>query len=58
MYFSAVANTFAYEWLCIVNFREMRAYKALVTFDSKKSMEEALSTLRELLLNHFKELRW
>ena len=36
----------------------MEAHKTLVTFDSKESMDEALSTRRELLLtNHFKDVR-
>ena len=35
----------------------MSDYKALVTFDSKESMEAALNSTRELLMNHFEEVR-
>ena len=35
----------------------MGAYKVLVTFATKKDMDEALRIGLELLLNHFKEVK-
>ena len=55
--FNLLADRLYNEWLCISNVREMGAYKALVTFDSRESLEEALATAKDLLLNHFKEVR-
>ena len=46
-----------YEWFCIENIREMVAYKILVTFDSKESLEEALAIRMDILFNLFHEVR-
>ena len=55
--FSLLTHRILQEWICVPNIREIGAYKAFVTFDSKESMQEALSSIKELLLNHFEEVR-
>ena len=37
--------------------RDIGAYKAMVTFDSKESLDEVMNTGKDLLFNHFAEVR-
>lgn len=48
--FSLVADRLVNGWQCIQSIREIGAYKVLITFDFKESIEEAMSTGMELLL--------
>lgn len=45
------------EWISISKVRDMEAYKTFVTFALKEDMEVAFSSRKELLLDHFVEIR-
>ena len=45
------------EWHPVVKVRDLGPYKAIVTFESKEDMEEALVSYKDLLLNHFAKVR-
>ena len=55
--FSLMVDRLLNEWRCITSVREMGAFKALVTFETKEDREEAMKSGMELLLQHFAEVR-
>ena len=45
------------EWYYVTSVKELGAYKALVTFTTKKDMGEEMTYTKVLLLNYFAEVR-
>ena len=53
----SVADKLLNNWWSISKVRNMGFYKTLITFCSKEDMEEALTSRKDILLEHFAEVR-